>query len=148
MKKCIFNTECNSFCVPKCLLAPLAAFHAVRMPSSVPCDFLSYAFNARQLLPAKTTVFLVGDTEFGSIRVLKQLEQWRWYYALRQKGSTKIWTHADRGWISFSTVLERVGQSVWLGAGYLTESNIHPASLLAHLESRRKGTLVAGNQSA
>ena len=61
-------------------------------PANKQIALLSYV---KQLLPAKTTVSLVGDTEFGSIKVLKQLEQWRWYYVLRQKGSTKIWIHTD-----------------------------------------------------
>jgi hypothetical protein len=100
----------------------------------------------KQLLPAKTSVFLVGDTEFGAIKVLKQLEQWRWYYVLRQKGSTKIWTHADQDWVSFSTVIERVGQSVWLGTAYLTESSIHPVNLLAHWKvGEKEAWLLATN---
>jgi hypothetical protein len=30
------------------------------------------------LLPNKSAVFLVGDSEFGSILVLRQLDQWHW----------------------------------------------------------------------
>jgi hypothetical protein len=37
----------------------------------------------KTLLPKKSVVFLVGDSEFGSIQVMKQLDQWNWYYALR-----------------------------------------------------------------
>src|SRR5512147_1822679 len=37
------------------------------------------------LLPNHAPVFLVGDSEFGSIAVLRQLEQWHWFFALRQK---------------------------------------------------------------
>ena len=100
----------------------------------------------KRLLPANTTVFLVGDTEFGAVKVLKQLEQWRWYYVLRQKGSTKIWIQADQDWISFSNVIEQVGQSVWLGAGYLTESSIHPVSLLTHWKvGEKEAWLLATN---
>lgn len=98
-------------------------------PASKQIALLSYV---RQLLPAKTTVFLVGDTEFGSIEVQKQLKKWDWLYVLRQKGSTKICTHANPDWRSFATVVERMGQSRWLGAGYLTASEIFPVNLCAH----------------
>src|SRR5512138_509841 len=43
------------------------------------------------LLPGKSVVFLVGDSEFGSILVLRQLEEWHWFYALRQKARTCVW---------------------------------------------------------
>jgi hypothetical protein len=39
----------------------------------------------RSLLPKVTAVLLVGDCEFGSIEVLRQLEAWHWDYVLRQK---------------------------------------------------------------
>jgi hypothetical protein len=37
------------------------------------------------LLPKKSIVFLVADSEYGSILVLRQLDQWHGFYALRQK---------------------------------------------------------------
>ena len=42
------------------------------------------------LLPPGVAVLLVGDTEFGSIKVLQQLDEWRWNYVLRQKTSTHV----------------------------------------------------------
>ena len=42
----------------------------------------------RSLIPLGAPVFLVGDSEFGSIFVLHQLDSWRWFYVLRQKGNT------------------------------------------------------------
>lgn len=39
----------------------------------------------RKLLPEGAAVFLVGDCEFGSVEVLKWLDQWHWFYVLRQK---------------------------------------------------------------
>lgn len=104
-------------------------------PASKQIALLGYV---RSLLPPSAAVFLVGDTEFGAVKVLEQLEKWRWYYVLRQKGSTKICTHANPEWISFSSAIERTGQSVWLGAGYLTESDIHPVNMLAHWKAGEK----------
>ena len=43
----------------------------------------------RMLLPSGAVVSLVGDSEFGSVEVLKWLDQWNWRYAVRQ--ISKIW---------------------------------------------------------
>jgi hypothetical protein len=45
----------------------------------------------RSLFPLEAPVFLVGDSEFGSIFVLRQLDSWHWFYVLRQKGNTRLW---------------------------------------------------------
>jgi len=42
----------------------------------------------RTLLPPGRAVLLVGDTEFGAVEVLEQLEKWCWHYVLREKGRT------------------------------------------------------------
>jgi hypothetical protein len=88
----------------------------------------------RKLLPMQASVFLVGDCEFGSMEVLRQLDQWRWFYVLRQKARTHVWLNEQQGWKDFGTFVQKSGQSVWLGAGYLTEKEIYPVNLLAHWE--------------
>jgi hypothetical protein len=50
------------------------------------------------LLPKKAPVFVVGDSEFGSISVLQQLEAWHWFYVLRQKGNSGLWRNEQSGW--------------------------------------------------
>jgi len=90
---------------------------------------LSYV---RRLLPPRAVVFLVGDTEFGAVKVLKQLDDWRWYYVLRQKANTCVWIEAHQGWKSFGDYIQKAGQSIWLGSGYLTQSNIYLVNLLVH----------------
>ncbi|MBT4843340.1 MAG: hypothetical protein HON91_13030, partial [Anaerolineae bacterium] len=52
----------------------------------------------RTLIPSTATVFLVGDTEFGPVKVLKELDCWHWYYVLRQKSNTSVWLNAESGW--------------------------------------------------
>jgi hypothetical protein len=89
----------------------------------------------RKLLPIQAAVFLVGDCEFGSMEVLRQLDQWRWFYVLRQKARTHVWLNEQQGWKDFGTFVQKPGQSVWLGAGYLTEKEIYPVNLLAHWET-------------
>jgi hypothetical protein len=84
------------------------------------------------LLPKKSTVFLVGDSEFGSVLVLRQLAQWRWFYALRQKASTCVWDEAQMNWRKLGSYVHKTGQSVWKPNTYLTKNEIHPASVLIH----------------
>ena len=86
----------------------------------------------RKLLPAGAAVFLVGDREFGSVAFLRQLDQWHWFYALRQKADTCVWFSEQIGWKEFGTYLQKPGQSFWLGMGYLTVKEIYPVNLLVH----------------
>ena len=86
----------------------------------------------RALIPRSATVFLVGDTEFGSVKVLKQLDCWRWYYVLRQQSDTSIWINDPSGWQPFGSYIQKAGQSIWLGQAYLTQSEIYPVNLLVH----------------
>jgi len=86
----------------------------------------------RKLLPVGTAVFLIGDCEFGSVEVLKWLDQWRWFYVLRQKSDTCIWLEQENGWKPFDSFVTEAGQSRWLGHAYLTARSIYPTNLLAH----------------
>ena len=92
----------------------------------------------RQLIPRGAAVFLVGDCEFGSIAVLRQLDQWHWFYVLRQKTDTGVWFNEKSDWQPFGSYLDKPGQSFWLGRGYLTASEIYPINLLVHWEVGEK----------
>lgn len=92
-------------------------------------DLLRYI---RSLLPRGIAVLLVGDTEFGSVAVLRYLDQWRWHYVLRQKSSTHVCSAQQTDWNDFGSWVEKAGCSIWLGKGWLTESNIYPVNLLVH----------------
>src|SRR5215210_6124468 len=41
----------------------------------------------RRLMPDGARVSVVGDSEFGAVKVIDQLEEWGWHYVLRQKRS-------------------------------------------------------------
>lgn len=84
------------------------------------------------LLPKKSAVFLVGDSEFGSILVLRQLDQWRWFYALRQKTSSCVWDEAQMIWRKLGSYVHKTGQSVWLPNTYLTKKESYRVSVLIH----------------
>jgi len=92
----------------------------------------------RSLLPANSTVFLVGDSEFGSVAVVRQLDKWHWFYVLRQKADTCIWFNEQNGWQAFGRYIQKPGQSIWLGNGLLTIKAIYPVNLLVHWKHGEK----------
>jgi hypothetical protein len=92
----------------------------------------------RSLISQKTPVFLVGDSEFGSIAVLQQLKQWRWFFVLRQKGNTGLWLDERNGWQRLDRFVTKAGKSAWCPIGYLTQSDIFPISVLIHWQTGEK----------
>jgi len=88
----------------------------------------------RKLIPKGAAVFLVGDCEFGSVAVLRQLDRWHWFYVLRQKTDTGVWFNDKSDWKPFGSYIQKPSQSFWLGRGYLTVSEIYPVNLLVHWE--------------
>ncbi len=44
---------------------------------------LALLSHLRQLLPKDAQVLLLGDSEFGSVEVIRQVENWHWNYVLR-----------------------------------------------------------------
>jgi hypothetical protein len=86
----------------------------------------------RKLTPQAAAIFLVGDCEFGPVEVLQQLDEWHWFYVLRQKSDTCVWLDRLNHWKTLGSFVQRAGQSVWLGYGYLTLKEIYPTHLLVH----------------
>jgi hypothetical protein len=85
----------------------------------------------RKLLPKNACVFLMGDCEFGAVEVLRQLDQWHWWYVLRQKSDTCVWLNHLNTWKTFGSFVAKPGKRIWLGASYLTKAEIYPTNLLA-----------------
>jgi len=92
----------------------------------------------KTLLPKKAVVFLVGDSEFGSIQAMKQLNQWRWFYALRQKSNTGFRVGKFGAWQTLESFVHKSGDSVWLPKGFLTKQHAFPASVLVHWKAGEK----------
>jgi hypothetical protein len=90
------------------------------------------------LLPKKAPVFLVGDSEFGSILVLRQLDRWRWFYVLRQKSNTGLWISEKTGWQALGSFVHQAGQSAWLQNAYLTQQEIYQVSVLVYWQIGEK----------
>jgi hypothetical protein len=86
----------------------------------------------RSLVPFGATVFLVGDTEFGPVKVLKELDKWHWFYVLRQKSDTSVWINDETRRKPFRSYIQKAGESFWLGQAYLTRSEIYQVHLIIH----------------
>ena len=89
---------------------------------------LALLAHVRQLIPRGAAVFLVGDCEFGSVAVLRQLDRWHWFYVLRQKIDNSVWFSEKSAWQTFGCYIHKPGQSFWLGKGYLTVKKIYPVN--------------------
>lgn len=88
--------------------------------------------DVRSLLPRGIAVLLVGDSEFGPVAVLRQLDRWGWDYALRQKPFAKICLGHETNWHALDRWVKKPGQSRWLGPCWLTEGEIYPVHVLIH----------------
>lgn len=86
----------------------------------------------RSLLPSGAPVFLVGDSEFGSIFALRQLDAWRWFYVLRQKGNTGLWLNERADWRKLESFVQKAGQQAWYPKAYLNQHEIYPVSALIY----------------
>jgi len=90
------------------------------------------------LIPQNAPVFLIGDSEFGSIAVLWQLKQWHWFFVLRQKGNTSLWINEQTEWQRMEKFVQHAGQTTWCPNSYLTQSEIYPVSALIHWQIGEK----------
>ena len=89
---------------------------------------LSYV---RGLLPPHTQVILVGDAEFGEIPLEKQLNMWRWRYALRQKGRYLVKPKGKRMAQRLDSLVSKPRQRAWLPYCRLTAKHAYHVNLLA-----------------
>lgn len=85
----------------------------------------------RSLLPAKATVLVVGDSEFGAVEVLRYLDTLGWRYVLRQKANNQVRTDEQSAWQDFANLVQEPGQTVWLTSGFLTRKHIYQVNLVA-----------------
>lgn len=92
------------------------------------CALLAYVHG---LVPAGARVQLVGDSEFGAVEVLRQLDQWGWHYALRQKGNHLLCLVGQSSWQRCDSLVSRPGQSRWLDQVLLTQKYAYPTCFLA-----------------
>jgi len=89
------------------------------------------------LIPLNVPVLVVGDSEFGAVEVLRQLDKWRWQYVLRQKAN-HLTKREGQDWQRFGDLIQKPGQSVWLGQAWFTEKHAYPVNLLAYWQIGEK----------
>ncbi len=103
----------------------------------------------RRLVPnnngQQARVLVVGDSEFGSVAVMKQLEEWGWYYVLRQKSSHLV-CQQQQQWRALGDLIERRGEKRWLEGALLTRLHAHRTNLVLHWKKGEKEPwLLASN---
>lgn len=90
------------------------------------------------LIPLGTKVSLVGDAEFGDVDVQKLLMQWRWRYALRQKGRYLVRQNKNSAFQRLDSLVNIPGQRVWLPNCVLTAKHGFSVNLIAYWKSDEK----------
>ena len=100
----------------------------------------------RSLVPAGIPVLLVGDSEFGAMAVLEQLDTWKWRYVLRQRASHGVLLEGQTIWQTFGSLVQRPGQSRWVEQALLTGRSAYPTNLLAYwAKGEKEPWLLATN---
>lgn len=100
----------------------------------------------QSLIPPTVRVSLVGDGEFGTSRLVRQLQQWGWDYALRQAGHTSL-SLTGKLWRRFQNLNLRPGMLIWGGQMCVTRS--HPMTtnvVLYWARGERKPWYLVTNQ--
>ena len=92
----------------------------------------------RDLIPTDTPVVLLGDSEFGAISVLKQLDNWGWQYILREQGRSLVCLPQSKTWHRFDTLVTQIGQKVWHPHSYFTALHSYPTNLLAFWQAKEE----------
>lgn len=91
-----------------------------------------------RLMPDQARVSVVGDSEFGAVKVLEQLDSWGWFYVMRQKSNHLVKLKGDDLWRPFGSLIEKAGQRVWFDAAWLTRKHAYPVRLLAYWKKGEK----------
>jgi hypothetical protein len=103
--------------------------------ASTQCALFAYV---RTLLPEGASVLVVGDSEFGSVEIMRHFSQWRWQYVLRQKGRTHLSAHEAALWQRLDTLVQQPGQSAWLADVHFTQCFAFAVNLLAYWQPGEK----------
>jgi hypothetical protein len=95
----------------------------------------------RRLTPdGAARVSVVGDSEFGAVEVMKQLEEWGWYYVMRQKSSHLVCSPQQQWqqWRALGELIERRGEKVWLEGALLSRLHAHQTNLVLYWKKGEK----------
>jgi hypothetical protein len=95
----------------------------------------------RRLMPEGVRVSVVGDSEFGAVALIEQLEEWGFYYVLRQKGSHLVRCRRQppqEQWRALGELIERRGEKVWLEDALLSRLHAHRTNLVLYWKRGEK----------
>jgi hypothetical protein len=92
----------------------------------------------QRLVPTRAKVLIVGDSEFGAVGVLKQLDQWGWFYVMRQKGSTWVKLQERLTWLRFHILVKQGDPPYWSPAASLTWKHKYSVHLVAYWKAGEK----------
>jgi hypothetical protein len=86
-----------------------------------------------RLMPdgAAARVLVVGDSEFGAIATLEQLEKWGWCYVMRQRSHLLVRPQRQQ-WQPLGELIERAGEKVWLEGALLSRLHAHETNLVLY----------------
>ena len=100
---------------------PLAwSVHQGRKGHVAVSDQIALLQQIRWLLPAQATVWLLGDTEFENVQLLRWLRRRGWHFVVRQRGCIKVW-RTGQGWRRIDAFALQPGQTQVIGWVRLTE---------------------------
>lgn len=86
----------------------------------------------KEMITPGMAVLLVGDSEFGAMDLIEVLNQWGWFYALREKSRLSIWIEGEHEWKLLSDLKIKPGKTLWVQQCYLTQIKIQPVSMLIY----------------
>src|SRR4051812_45011873 len=91
------------------------------------------------LVPDGARVSVLGDNEFGAVALMKQLEEWGWYYVLRQKCNHLVREEEEEeGWEPMGELIQRAGQTRWMENVFLSRLHAHRTNLVLHWKRGQK----------
>lgn len=85
----------------------------------------------KPLLPSEPAIFVMGDSEFGTVGLIRWLSDQNFGYVLRTGGHSKIRTAADQGWTKLGETGLHEGQTRFVGAIRFTEKHDYEGAHLA-----------------
>jgi hypothetical protein len=83
-----------------------------------------------KLLPPKTQVTLVGDSEFGHSLLLENVCFWGWHYAMRQAGDNLVMPKGSKTWQRIESIPLERGQALYFANVILTKASPYPTHLV------------------
>jgi Transposase DDE domain len=93
-----------------------------------------------RLIPDGTRVLVVGDSEFGAMETLEQLEEWGFYYVMRQRSHLLVRSKQQhkQQWRSLGELIERAGEKVWAEGVLLSRLHAHETNLALYWKRGEK----------